>query len=240
MSTTPGPEVIVALADVHKSYPMGKMLVNAVRGVTFEIRQGEFSALAGPSGSGKTTVLNLIGCVDTPTSGEVVVAGQRTNGLNDGQLTQLRLFKVGFIFQTFNLVPVLTAYQNVEFPLLLQKKVAKDEIKRRTTHFLEKVGLGDKMQHRPGELSGGQRQRVAIARALVTEPAIVLADEPTANLDSHTGSEILALMKSINERDGTTFIFSTHDQSVIGMADRVLWLADGKLRAADAAAGAHA
>ncbi len=241
MSTTPGPEVIVALRDVQKSYPLGKMVVNAVRGVSFEIHKGEFSALAGPSGSGKTTVLNLIGCVDTPTSGEVMVAGQRTSGLNDNQLTQLRLFKVGFIFQTFNLVPVLSAYQNVEFPLLLQKKVAKDEIKRRVTHYLEKVGLADKMQHRPGELSGGQRQRVAIARALVTEPAIVLADEPTANLDSQTGGEILALMKELNERDGTTFIFSTHDHNVISLADRVLWLADGRLREAGAtAAGAHA
>ncbi len=225
----PSQEVIVSLRDVEKSYPLGKILVHAVRGVSFEIHKGEFSALAGPSGSGTTTVLNMIGCVDTPTRGEVSVAGQLTNGLDDKGLTKLRLFKVGFIFQTFNLVPVLTAYQNVEFPLLLQKNVPKDERARRVKDYLAKVGLADKAAHRPGELSGGQRQRVAIARALVTNPAIVLADEPTANLDSQTGLEILDLMKTLNERDGTTFIFSTHDQKVIERAHRVLWLEDGKL-----------
>jgi putative ABC transport system ATP-binding protein len=220
---------IVVVKDVEKSYPLGEIMVHAVRGVSFSIKKGEFSALAGPSGSGKTTILNMIGCVDTPTKGEIIIAGQNTSGLKDKELTKLRLFKVGFIFQTFNLVPVLTAYQNVEFPLLLQKNIPKAERERRVTMYLEKVGLKDKMKHRPNELSGGQRQRVAIARALVTEPAIVLADEPTANLDSQTGQEILDLMSSLNKNDGTTFIFSTHDQNVISRAHKVLWLVDGRL-----------
>lgn len=220
---------IVVVKDVEKSYPLGEIMVHAVRGVSFSIQKGEFSALAGPSGSGKTTILNMIGCVDTPSKGEIIIAGQNTTGLKDKELTKLRLFKVGFIFQTFNLVPVLTAYQNVEFPLLLQKNVPKAERERRVNMYLEKVGLKDKMMHRPNELSGGQRQRVAIARALVTEPAIVLADEPTANLDSQTGQEILDLMSSLNENDGTTFIFSTHDHNVISRAHKVLWLVDGRL-----------
>jgi putative ABC transport system ATP-binding protein len=224
-------DVIVSLQDVVKSYPLGKTIVQAVRGVTFDIHRGEFLAIAGPSGSGKTTVLNLIGCVDTATSGTVTVAGRQTNTLKDSELTRIRLFSVGFIFQTFNLVAVLTAFQNVEFPLLLQKKFSKAERTKRVTELLEKVGLKDHMKHRPNELSGGQRQRVAVARALVTQPDIILADEPTANLDSETGNAIIELMKQINEVDGATFIFSTHDPRVIERADRVVWLEDGKVKA---------
>ena len=225
-------EVIVALRDVTKSYPLGKTVVHAVRGVSLEIRQGEFSAIAGPSGSGKTTLLNMIGCVDVSSTGDVVVSGQKTNQLDDKALTNLRLFKVGFIFQTFNLVPVLTAYQNVEFPLLLQKRHTKAERDKRVRELMDEVGLSDRLQNRPGELSGGQRQRVAIARALVTEPAIVLADEPTANLDTETGNNIIDLMKRINTQRKTTFIFSTHDPKVIRRADRVVWLEDGRIATA--------
>jgi len=221
--------VTVALKDVVKSYPLGKITVPAVRGVTLNIHKGEFSAIAGPSGSGKTTLLNLIGCVDTADSGTVSVDGQITNNLKEKQLTRLRLFKIGFIFQTFNLISVLTAFHNVEFPLLLQKKFSKDERKKLVDEVMAKVGLAEHAHHRPNELSGGQRQRVAVARALVTRPALVLADEPTANLDSETGSQIIDLMHQINQDDGTTFIFSTHDQKVIERAYRVVWLTDGRI-----------
>ncbi len=220
---------IVVLRDVVKSYPLGKITVPAVRGVSLEIADGEFSALAGPSGSGKTTLLNLIGCVDTADSGVVIVDGQKTNGLDDKALTNLRLHHIGFVFQTFNLISVLTAFQNVEFPLLLQRKHGKTERQGLVTAMLEKVGLGDKMHHRPNELSGGQRQRVSIARALVGEPKIVLADEPTANLDTETGNQIIDLMRRLNESEGTTFIFSTHDHKVLRQADRVIWLEDGRI-----------
>jgi len=236
MQSTPSPisksadhQTIVALQNVTKSYPLGKTVVHAVRGVTLEIHQGEFSAIAGPSGSGKTTLLNMIGCVDISTTGDVIVAGEKTNELDDKALTNLRLFKVGFIFQTFNLVPVLTAYQNVEFPLLLQKRFTKAERDKRVRDLMAEVGLSDRLQNRPGELSGGQRQRVAVARALVTEPAVVLADEPTANLDTETGNNIIDMMKRINSQRGTTFIFSTHDPKVIKRADRVVWLEDGRI-----------
>ena len=218
---------IVELLDVYKTYTLGAIEVPAVRGVSLTIEQGEFSAIAGPSGSGKTTLLNLIGCVDTATRGDVIVAGRKTAGLKDRALTNLRLHKIGFIFQTFNLVSVLTAFQNVEFPLLLQGKQKKAARKQRVDEVLDKVGLGSHGHHRPGELSGGQRQRVAIARALVSKPALVLADEPTANLDSITGNAIIDLMHKINQEDGATFIFSTHDQKVMDRADRLVLLEDG-------------
>ena len=222
-------DLIVDLRNVVKEYPLGKVVVPAIRGVDLQIRTGEFSVIAGPSGSGKTTLLNLIGCVDVATRGQVIVAGHDTGTLNERQLTRLRLFSIGFIFQSFNLVSVLSAFQNVEFPLLLQKTVTKDERTQRTASFLEKVGLGAHTHHRPNELSGGQRQRVAIARALVTQPQLVLADEPTANLDSNTGQSIIELMKQINDEDGTTFLFSTHDNNVMKNADRVIRLVDGKV-----------
>lgn len=221
--------VIVRLDAVFKDYRLGTVVVPAVRGVSLTIRSGEFSTIAGPSGSGKTTLLNLIGCVDVATRGRVVVAGAITAELGERELTRLRLFKIGFIFQSFNLVSVLTAFQNVEFPLLLQRSVGRAERRERVVALLRKVGLGDHIYHRPGELSGGQRQRVAVARALVTRPELVLADEPTANLDSATGEAIVDLMRQINEQEGTTFLFSTHDEKVMRHADRVLRLADGQL-----------
>lgn len=222
-------QVIVDLVDVVKSYKLGKITVPAVRGVTLQIHAGEFSAIAGPSGSGKTTLLNMIGCVDTADSGTVSVGGQATNNLKDKELTRLRLFNVGFVFQTFNLISVLSAYQNVEFPLLLQKNVSPEDRKKRVNEVMSKVGLGDHMHHRPNELSGGQRQRVAIARALVTRPALVLADEPTANLDTQTGNAIIDLMRRINLEDKTTFLFSTHDPKVMRHAHRLVWLEDGRV-----------
>ncbi|MCA9666550.1 MAG: ABC transporter ATP-binding protein [Myxococcales bacterium] len=222
-------DLIVKLEQVVKEYALGKVTVPAVRGVDLEIRKGEFITVAGPSGSGKTTLLNLIGCVDTATRGTVLVDGKDTGKLSERELTKLRLFTIGFIFQSFNLVSVLTAFQNVEFPLLLQKSIGKADRTKRVLDLLEAVGLKEHADHRPGELSGGQRQRVAVARALVTKPKLVLADEPTANLDSATGKSIIDLMKELNETQGTTFVFSTHDHEVMRRAGRVVQLVDGRV-----------
>jgi putative ABC transport system ATP-binding protein len=219
---------IVSVRDVSKDYMLGKTVVPALRGVTLDIQRGEFLSIAGPSGSGKTTLLNLIGCVDTATSGSVLVGGQDTRSLSERQLTDLRLHTIGFIFQSFNLVQVLSVFQNVEFPLLLQGKLGRREREGRVMGLLEAVGIGGYRRHRPSELSGGQRQRVAVARALVSRPALVLADEPTANLDSQTGGTIIDLMKEMNQRDGTTFIFSTHDPKVMSHASAVVRIADGQ------------
>lgn len=220
-------EALVSLREVTKEFPLGKTVVHALRGVDLSIAQGEFASIAGPSGSGKTTLLNLIGCVDVPTSGTVHVDGHEVGGLSERVRTRLRLDRIGFIFQSFNLIGVLNAFQNIEFPLLLQGGHSAAERKARVSDIIERVELTEHIKHRPNELSGGQRQRVAIARALVTRPAIVLADEPTANLDSGTGERIIALMRTINERDHTTFIFSTHDPKVMRHAGRVILLADG-------------
>lgn len=220
---------IVELKQVVKDYPLGKTTVRAVQGVDLSIAKGEFTTIAGPSGSGKTTLLNLIGCVDVPSTGTVLVDGRSTGDLDDRALTELRLHKLGFIFQTFNLVQVLSVFQNVEFPLLLQGGLNTQERKKRVDEIVDKVGLTKQMRQRPNELSGGQRQRVAIARALVTRPRIVLADEPTANLDSVTGQNIIDLMKQINSENHTTFIFSTHDNKVMEHADRIIHMADGRL-----------
>jgi len=215
-------------------------VVPALRGVSLSVKQGDFLSIVGPSGSGKTTLLNLIGCVDTATKGTVLIDGHDTKSLNDHQLTDLRLHTLGFIFQSFNLVPVLSVFQNVEFPLMLQRKFTKDERAKRVNELLKKVGLDKHSLHRPSELSGGQRQRVAIARALVTRPKIVLADEPTANLDSVTGETIIDLMKEMNRVEKTTFIFSTHDAKVMSHANSVIRLADGKIiTGRAAAAGRH-
>lgn len=229
---------IVLLEGVEKDYPLGKTTVHALRGVDLAIARGEFAVLAGPSGSGKTTVLNLIGCVDVATRGRVRVAGQDTATLRESDLTRLRLNTLGFIFQAFNLIPVLDVYQNIEFPLLLQKHVDKAERRARVMALVEAVGLSGQLRQRPGELSGGQRQRVAIARALVTRPAIVLADEPTANLDSATGGQILALMRDMNRRDRTTFLFSTHDPEVMAQADRIIRISDGRIVPPSSGSGA--
>jgi len=218
---------IVEIRGVIKDYPLGKLTVRALRGVDLTIQKGEFTAIAGPSGSGKTTLLNLIGCVDVPTEGEVTVDGQSTRRLNDRQLTELRLRKIGFIFQSFNLINVLDAAQNVEFPLLLQGDLSAGERRSRVEALLDRVGLSQYKHHRPNELSGGQRQRVAIARALVSRPALVLADEPTANLDSATGKAIIDLMHELNRQENVTFLFSTHDHAVTSRAERLVRVSDG-------------
>ena len=225
-------QYVVRLEDVHKNYALGKTEVQALQGVSFDILKGDFISIAGPSGSGKTTVLNLIGCVDTASSGMVSVLGQRTDTLNDEKLTALRHKGVGFIFQTFNLIPVLNIRENIELPALLDGTdlgMSKPERDEWVAHLIESVGLEDRMNHKPAELSGGQRQRVAIARALVMRPPLVLADEPTANLDSATGESILELMKRMNREFGTTFIFSTHDAGIVAIADHVIRLKDGKV-----------
>jgi putative ABC transport system ATP-binding protein len=220
---------IVSVQDVSKDYMLGKTVVPALRGVTLDIERGEFLSIAGPSWSGKTTLLNLIGCVDTATAGKVLVGDRDTAQLSERALTDLRLNTIGFIFQSFNLVQVLSVFQNVEFPLLLQGRLSRREREERVMGLLDAVGIGSYRRHRPSELSGGQRQRVAVARALVTRPALVLADEPTANLDSQTGATIIDLMKEMNRRDGTTFIFSTHDPKVMSHASAVIRIADGQL-----------
>ena len=220
----------VRLKNVHKVYALGRTEVPAVRGVSLSIKEGDFASIAGPSGSGKSTILNLIGCIDVPTSGIVEVTGRETSSLNDREITRLRHKVVGFIFQSFNLIPVLNVFENVEFPLLLGSKPPPKAERREYVDFLiEAVGLADWRGHRSNELSGGQRQRVAIARALATKPRIVLADEPTANLDSKTGSDIIELMKKINAELATTFIFSTHDPSIVSIADHVIRLHDGEI-----------
>ena len=222
---------IVQLRNVVKDYPLGKVTVHALRRVNLTIEKGEFTVIAGPSGSGKTTLLNLIGCIDVATAGTVEVDGKETGRLSDRQLTALRLNSIGFIFQSFNLINVLDIRQNVEFPLLLQGGLSREQRSARVEEMIGKVGLTQFAKQRPNELSGGQRQRVAIARALVTRPAIVLADEPTANLDSTTGTQIIDLMREINHQDHTTFIFSTHDDKVMKRADRVVRILDGELSA---------
>ncbi|HHT41794.1 MAG TPA: ABC transporter ATP-binding protein [Firmicutes bacterium] len=233
---------IVELENVRKVYTLGKTEVHALRGVSFSIEKGDFASIVGPSGSGKSTILNLIGCIDQPTAGTVSINGTITEGLKDRALTDLRHKTVGFIFQSFNLIPVLNVYENIEFPLLLGKnRVNKKEMREWIEFLIEAVGLADHMRHKSNELSGGQRQRVAIARALVTKPEIVLADEPTANLDSKTGQSIIELMKKMNAELNTTFIFSTHDTTIMSIADHVIRLLDGLVvedtKAAAAAGG---
>jgi len=228
---------IVSIVNVRKEYNLGKTVVPALQGVDLAVESGDFISVAGPSGSGKTTLLNLIGCVDTATSGQVLIDGHDTKSLNDKQLTDLRLHTLGFIFQSFNLVAVLSVFQNVEFPLLLQKKFTAAERAKRVNELLEEVGLATHSKHRPTELSGGQRQRVAIARALVTRPKIVLADEPTANLDSKTGESILDLMKEMNRIEKTTFIFSTHDAKIMSHANSVVRIADGRITGTESLKG---
>lgn len=219
---------IIELKQAKKNYMLGKTVVEAVRGVDISIDAGDFISIAGPSGSGKSTILNMIGLIDNPTSGEVIIAGNSISKLKDRELTRLRHDFIGFIFQSFNLIPVLNVRENVEFPLLLGKKARITKEHRTWIDFLIKeVGLEEHRKHKPNELSGGQRQRVAIARALVTKPQLVLADEPTANLDSVTGEQILELMKRVNREHNTTFIFSTHDDKIVDLADHVIKLKDG-------------
>lgn len=221
---------IVRVEGVFKDYFLGNQIVQALSNITLNIEQGVFLAISGPSGSGKTTLLYVIGCIDAPSEGRLIINGQNVTQWSSNQLADLRAHSFGFIFQTFNLLPVLSAGENVEYPLLYRKDVSKKERQQRVQFFLDMVGLAKYANHRPGQMSGGQRQRVAIARALAIKPAIILADEPTANLDRTTGTEILQLMKSINHKLGTTFIFSTHDQRVIDMADRLVRIEAGVLR----------
>jgi len=217
------------LTDVHKSYHVGDVEVPAVRGVSLEIEAGAFLSIAGPSGSGKTTILNLLGALDTPTSGTIKIGERETGGLSKKMLADFRNTHLGFVFQTFNLIPVLTVQENVELPLQLHGIAEKEKRLARVKRILEEVGLSGLAGRRPNELSGGQQQRVAIARALVKEPTLVLADEPTANLDSTTANEIMALMLAMNKKHGTTFVFSTHDPLVMGHASRLVRLHDGQV-----------
>ncbi len=221
---------MIKVENVKRNYRTGDTVVEALRGITLEIDKGEFISIAGPSGSGKTTLLNLIGCIDRADSGEILINGQAVSTKGNRELALFRRQKLGFIFQTFNLIPVLTAYENVSFALSLLGMNAK-EIRERSMALLAEVGLAGRENSIPSRLSGGQQQRVAIARALVKEPAIVLADEPTANLDSKTGGSILKLMEDMNARHNTIFIFSTHDPMVMDFAHRLVKLHDGKISA---------
>jgi putative ABC transport system ATP-binding protein len=222
-----GSASLVEILDVRKHYMLGETRVDALRGISMTIEKGEFLAIAGPSGSGKSTILNMIGCIDNPSDGKVLIDGTEVEHLSDTELTRYRRTKIGFIFQSFNLIPVLNVYENIEFPLLLGNSVSRKERERIVMHFVEEVELGDRLKNKPNELSGGQRQRVAIARALVTRPLIVLADEPTANLDSETGHKIVDLMRTVNSVEKTTFIFSTHDSHIMEHARRVVNIRDG-------------
>jgi putative ABC transport system ATP-binding protein len=221
-------EPIVRLDAVEKTYEEGGLRVPALAGITADIPPGRFVMVVGPSGSGKSTLLNLIGCIDRPTRGSVEVAGQRVARLSDDALTDFRARAVGFVFQNFNLFPVLSAYENVEYPLLLLGLPARER-HLRTMEMLGQVGLVDQARQRPNQLSGGQKQRVAIARALVKGPSLVLADEPTANLDSANGAAIIALMRDVQRRHHTSFVFSTHDPQLISHADETFSLRDGLL-----------
>jgi putative ABC transport system ATP-binding protein len=220
-------ENVIRIIDVKKEYTLGKTKVPALKGVNLDVAQGDFMCIIGPSGSGKTTLLNLIGCLDAPTSGEVNLFGKyNVSTLNDKQATLLRRDHIGFIFQTFNLIPVLNVFENIEFPLIIQGLPA-PERKKRVMELIGDVGLQEFIKHKPDELSGGQRQRIAVARALVTNPKLVLADEPTANLDKENGHIIMEIMKKLNAEHGVTFIFSTHDQRVMEEAKRIVVLSDG-------------
>ena len=223
--------MIITLKEICKTYPMGKIDVQALKGITLDIAEGEFISIAGPSGSGKSTLLNIIGLIDNFNSGNLSICGKEILEQNSEELALLRSELLGFVFQSFNLLPVLNVYENVELPLIISKKNGnKTERQERVNYLLEEVGLKDRWNHFPNELSGGEQQRVAIARALVIKPRIVLADEPTANLDSNTGEIILNLMKEINKNEKTTFIFSTHDSKIWEMADRVVFLQDGLVK----------
>jgi putative ABC transport system ATP-binding protein len=219
---------IIEAKKLKKVYDESKVEIEALRGVDLVIENGEFMAIAGPSGSGKTTLLNLIGGLDTPTEGEVIINSQKLSEMSKSALSKLRLHHIGFIFQAYNLIPVLTARENVEYVMLLQGIPEQDRI-RRAEDILVEVGLKEYINSRPNEMSGGQQQRVAVARAIVSGPDVVLADEPTANLDSKTGESLLDMMKTMNKKKGVTFIFSTHDRMVMDYARRLVRLRDGKI-----------
>jgi len=219
---------VVSFDKVGKVYDDDGLRVTALDDVSFDVPPRRFAMIVGPSGSGKTTLLNLVGCIDKPTSGQLRVCGQDIGAMTDREVTDFRSQNIAFVFQSFNLLPVLTAYENVEYPLLLLGAPAAER-RDRTMAMLESVGLADKRDHRPNQLSGGQKQRVAIARALVKGPAVVLADEPTANLDTRTGAEIIALMRGVQEKHAASFVFSTHDPQLISHADETFVIRDGHL-----------
>ncbi|MFW5980209.1 MAG: ABC transporter ATP-binding protein [Bacillota bacterium] len=220
---------LLDLKGVEKIYEQGKIEVPALRGIDLKIDSGEFSTVFGPSGSGKTTLLNMIGCLDKPTTGEIYFADEELGKLSAKELADFRRYNLGFVFQSYNLIPVLTAYENVEFALRLIDGNSEKEIKEKVMKILAEVGLEGMEDRRPNELSGGQKQRVAIARALVKEPKLVLADEPTANLDSKTGQEVLEIMLKMNKQSNTTFVFSTHDPQVMDYARRLIEIRDGQI-----------
>jgi putative ABC transport system ATP-binding protein len=219
---------LIELTDVTKIYPLGSQEITAVSSLNLRVEPGEFTVLAGPSGSGKTTVLNLIGCLDSPTAGKIAIDGREVGENTVRELANFRLHKIGFIFQSYNLIPVLTAEENAEFTLMLQG-MPKPERRRRIRELFQELGIGGLEDRKPNDLSGGQQQRVSIARAMAPDPAVVLADEPTANLDSQTAEDLLALMRRLNEEKGMTFLFSSHDPLVISYARRVVRLRDGHL-----------
>jgi len=219
---------IVECVDVSKTYRQGRIEIQALNNVNLSIAKGEFVAIAGPSGSGKTTLLNLVGGLDLMDAGSIIVDGNAFDQMSQSQLADLRLHKVGFVFQAYNLIPVLSAAENVEFVMLLQG-ISANERRQRAESILDDVGLAGKYDRRPAELSGGQQQRVAVARAIVSNPSIVLADEPTANLDSKTGDGLLKMMKQMNEEKKVTFIFSTHDKMVMNYARRLVLIRDGRI-----------
>ncbi len=220
---------LVKFNEIFKIYHTGKVDFPALSGVSFEVDEGEFLSIAGPSGSGKTTILNIIGCLDQPSRGTFYLNDMEVGSKKGNELAEIRRHQIGFIFQTFNLIPILTAYENVEFPLILKGDLSSAERKTLVEEMLTDVGLKDFMRRKPSEMSGGQQQRVAIARALVKKPSLVLADEPTANLDSKNGQEVLDLMLQLNQKMNATFVFSTHDQMVIDFARRVITLKDGAI-----------
>jgi putative ABC transport system ATP-binding protein len=217
---------VLKIEDIHKDYLLGKSVIHALKKVSFSVEKGDFTCVVGPSGCGKTTLLNILGCIDKPSSGTVYFKGEDLSKLTDNQEADIRLREIGFIFQSFNLVPVLSCFENIEFPLILAG-VPKKERRRRTARLVELVGLADFAEHKPDELSGGQRQRVAIARALVNKPSMVIADEPTANLDSETGGSILETMNRLNREEKVTFIFSTHNPEIMQYARTIVRLKDG-------------
>ena len=219
---------VIETKKVNKIFGEGEIAVHALNDVSVEIKEGEFTALVGPSGSGKTTLLNMIGGLDVPNSGNVILNGQDIGVLKKSNMTEFRQKNIGFVFQAYNLIPVLSAYENAEFIMLLQD-IPKEERKKRVFKLLEEVGLKGKENSKPGELSGGQQQRVAVVRALAAKPAYILADEPTANLDSTSTSDLLDLMYRLNQEENMTFVFATHDQRVIDRAKRVIYLDDGKI-----------
>jgi putative ABC transport system ATP-binding protein len=224
---TPTPDIVILTHHLTREYHMGAEVVHALRGVDIQIKKNEFVAVMGPSGSGKSTLMNLVGCLDTPTNGEYWLNGQKVSDLSDDELARIRNKEIGFVFQTFNLLPRADALHNVELPLIYAGVTAKDR-RERAARSLTQVGLGDRMDHRPNELSGGQRQRVAIARALVNQPSILLADEPTGNLDSATGNEIMSLFHELHDT-GQTIVLVTHEQDIAAHARRQIHLLDGKI-----------